>query len=131
MTELNETQHYHAHPAMFRNNPLGFALSVVLCLVLVGFGILLVWWLQCKATTLTVTEERTILRKGLLAKATTEVWHKDVRNVQISQGLLQRMLGVGTVGISSAGQSGVEILAVGVPEPANVRKIIDQYKRQG
>lgn len=130
MPELVETRRYSAHPAMFRNNPLGFALAVLLCFVLVGFAILLVWWLQCRATTLTVTEERTILRKGLLAKATTEVWHRDVRNVQISQGLLQRMLGVGTVGISSAGQAGVEILAVGIPEPVTVRRIIDQYKRQ-
>jgi uncharacterized membrane protein YdbT with pleckstrin-like domain len=97
---------------------------------LVGFVILFVWWLQCQATTLTVTQERTILRKGLLSKSTTEVWHEDVRNVQISQGLLQRLLGVGTVGISSAGQSGVEILAVGIPEPENVRRIIDRYKRE-
>jgi uncharacterized membrane protein YdbT with pleckstrin-like domain len=96
----------------------------------VGVVILFVWWLQCQATTLTVTQERTILRKGLLSKSTTEVWHKDVRNVQISQGLLQRLLGVGTVGISSAGQGGVEILAVGIPDPAGVRRIIDQYKRQ-
>jgi uncharacterized membrane protein YdbT with pleckstrin-like domain len=130
MTELAETKHYSAHPAMFRNNPLGFALAVVLCFVLVGFVILFVWWLQCQATTLTVTQERTILRKGLLSKSTTEVWHEDVRNVQISQGLLQRLLGVGTVGISSAGQSGVEILAVGIPEPENVRRIIDRYKRE-
>ena len=125
----NETAQYSAHPAMFRNNPLGFALAVMLCFVVIGFGILFVWWLQCRATSLVVTQDRTILRKGLLSKSTTEVWHSDVRNVQISQGLLQRMLGVGTIGISSAGQSGVEILAVGMPDPGAVRRLIDQYKR--
>ena len=128
MTTAVEPKLYHEHPAMFRNNPLGFALAIMLCFVLVGFAILVIWWLQCRRTTLTITEDRTTLRTGLVSKATVEILHRDVRGVQVSQGLLQKALGVGTIGISSGGDSGAEILAVGVPDPENVRRLIERYK---
>ncbi len=83
----SETVFYREHPAMFRNNPVGFILSVVLIAALgLGLLILLLWWLRCRGTQLTVTNKRTQLRTGILSKNTNEVWHSDVRNVQISQG---------------------------------------------
>ena len=116
------------NPAMFRNNPLGFVLSVLLCAVGVGLIILGIWWLQTKAATLTVTNKRTIQRTGLLSKRTTEVLHRDVRNIQVSQSAFQRLFGVGTIGISSAGQAGVEILFAGVRDPENLQTAIDEHR---
>ena len=129
-SEVSETTLFTAHPAMVRNHPVGFVLAVVLCLVGIGFLILLFWWLHCLGTAITVTNERTILRRGILSKATNEVWHRDIRNVQISQGFLQRLLDVGAIGISSAGQSGIEIAVSGVPSPYKVKELLDQHKRQ-
>lgn len=125
-----EATEYKAHPSMFRNNPLGFILSVAL-IAAVGLGllILLVWWLRCLGTTLTVTNKRTILRRGILSKYTTEVYHSDVRNVQVDQSMFQRIFGVGTIGISSAGQSGIEITVSGVAHPADIKGIIDEQRR--
>ena len=128
---MEENKLYETHPAMFRNNPIGFILSIALIAVFgLGLLILLVWWLRVLGTTLTVTNERITLRKGILSKHTSEVYHTDVRNVQVSQGIFQRMFGVGSIGISSAGQSGVEIGVDGVPNPQKVKSLIDQYRRQ-
>lgn len=120
---------YNASPAMFRNNPIGFVVTVALCFVGIGIPILLLWWLRNKDTVLTVTDERTTLRRGILAKSINEVWHRDVRNVQISQSFLQRIFGVGTIGVSSAGQAGMEIEVAGLPAPYKVKALIDQQRR--
>ena len=121
---------YEAHPSMFRNSPVGFILCLLLCFALIGFILILVWWLDCKGTLLTVTTKRTILRKGILSKHTNEVFHTDVRNVQLSQSFLQRLLDAGTVGISSAGQSGLEIDVPGLPDPGKVRDLINARRKQ-
>ncbi len=115
-------------PSMFRNMPLLFCVVVLLCFLLVGIPILLIWWLMCKATKLTVTNKRSTLRRGLLSKSTTDVWHRDVRNVQITQSLQHRLFGVGTIGISSSGQSGMEIQVSGIPGPERIKKLIDEHR---
>ena len=116
------------NPAMFRNNPLGFLLSVLLVPVVVGAVILGIWWLNTKAATLTVSNKRSIQRTGLISKQTSEVLHRDVRNIEITQSVFQRLFGVGTIGIASAGQAGVEIRFAGVRDPDGVKALIDRYR---
>jgi hypothetical protein len=123
-----DTVEYESHPAMFGNHPFGFMATIVLCVAGVGFVILLVWWLRCKAMTLTVTDRRTILRTGLLSRTSNEVYHRDVRNIQVSQSFFQRMMDVGRVAISSAGQSGIEIDVHGLPEPRRVEAAINRHR---
>ena len=119
---------YAASPAMFRNSPILFVLSLILCLVVVGIVILLVWYLRCKGTQLTVTNKRTTLRTGILSKHINEVFHRDVRNVRLSQSFWQRILGVGSLELSSAGQSDVEISVSGMPDPEKVKSLINKYR---
>ncbi len=121
---------YDENPSMFRNRPVEFIVTALLCLVGVGVVIFLVWWLRCKGTQLTITNDRTRLRKGILSKSITEVWHQDVRNVQLNQTFFQRLLGVGSLGISSAGQAGLEISVSGIPDPEQVKDLIDQHRRR-
>lgn len=119
---------YESHPAMFGNHPVGFILAVALCLVGVGLIILLVWYFKCLGTTLTVTNEQTTLRRGILSKYTNDVFHENVRNIIVRQSFLQRMCGVGTIGISSAGQAGIEIEVHGIPDPDQIKSIIDNCR---
>ena len=153
---LEEKTLYQGNPSMFRNHPLWFVGNVLV--VLFGLGLTLYglfkgwngylvltvfslgvgggliaygcWWLQCKACKLTVTSDRTTLRRGILAKNVTEVWHKDVRNVQLGQTFLQRIFDVGKVGISSAGQAEIEITVNGIPDPDRVKELIDEHRRR-
>lgn len=131
-TEMSpeEITYYDEHPSMFRNHPVAFVFTGILCLIGIGLVMYLLWWLQCKGTQLTVTSERTRLRKGILSKSVTEVWHQDVRNVQLNQTFGQRLFGVGTLGISSSGQSGLEISVSGIPDPERVKELIDRHRRR-
>jgi uncharacterized membrane protein YdbT with pleckstrin-like domain len=119
---------YKHSPSLFRSNPIGFSLAVLLCLVVVGIVILLVWWIRSRGTVLTVTNERTILRTGILSKSLNEVWHRDVRNVVLEQKPMQRLFDVGRIAVSSAGQDDVEISVDGIPFPGEVKRIIDESK---
>ena len=117
-------------PSMFRNNPIGFAVTLLLCLVGVGIPILLVWYIRCRSTELTITNLRTRLHRGWLSRSITEVWHRDVRNVQLDQTFFQRMFDTGRIGISSAAQSGIEIDVSGLQGPDKIKSIIDRYRAQ-
>lgn len=126
----NEEVLYEAHPSMFRNHPIYFVLCVLLIAAFgLGLILLLIWWVQSLGTTLTVTNEQTTLRKGILSKNTNDVFHTNVRNIQVRQSPLQRLLNVGWLGISSAGQSGLEIEVNGILDPERVKEIIDEYRK--
>ncbi len=148
------------YPAMFRAKPLkflGLALLVVLGITgcvwggllgdhstartaaliagalaaLIGLGALAVWKIQTLGAAIEITNKRTVLRTGLLSKATSEVVHDNIRNVQVSQSFLQRLLRVGTLGLSSSGQDGIEIQIDNIPNPDRIRQIIDLYRPLG
>lgn len=95
---------------------------------LVGLVPLLIWKVATLGETLEITSHRTILKRGILSKTTTEVRHNDIKNFQIDQTLQQRMFNTGTVGISSSGQDGIEIYAKDIPKPYRVREIIDRNR---
>ncbi len=124
-----ETVLYHEHPAMFQNAPVKFVLFVVLVPVFgLGLALLFFWWLDTRAKALIVTEKRTILRRGIFSKSLNDIKNDDVRNIQVSQTFFQRIMGVGNISISSAGQSTVEIYAKGMPNPDSVRQFINQSR---
>jgi uncharacterized membrane protein YdbT with pleckstrin-like domain len=119
---------YESHPKMWRDNVFGFVICIILVPVVLGIVSLAIWYLQVICTTLTVTNKRTILRKGVLSKSVSEVWNRDIRNIQIYQSLMQRLFGVGNIGISSSGQGDIEIAVSGLPDPEGIRTLIDQYR---
>lgn len=125
-----ETTEFTGHPAMFANRPLFFIICIFLIPAGLGLGLIILffWWLNVMGTTLTITTRKTILRKGILSKHTNEVYHSDIRNVQVSQTLGQRMFGVGKIGISSAGQSGIEVQVSGLKNPVKLKEMIDGYR---
>lgn len=127
-TVKDEKTVYVANPSMFRNSPFWFAVTVLLSLVGVGIPILIVWWVRCRSVELTVTDKRSRLHRGWLSRSITEVWHRDVRNVQLHQTPMQRVFNTGRIGISSAGQDGLEIDVSGLHSPDQIKGIIDEHR---
>jgi len=123
-----ETVLYKDSPAMFRNRPVLFLVCCALIPVGIGLVVLFVWWLRCLATSLVITERRITLRQGLLSKDTNDVLIADIRNVKVRQNLLQRIFGVGTVAVSTSGQSDMEIEVHGVRAPERIKAIIDDRR---
>ena len=111
-------------PAMFRNSPGAFTLAVLLVPLGIGLVILLIWWLKCLATSWTVTPHRTVSRHGLLSKSTTELRHTDVRAIHVQQSFFQRLMGTGTIRLSSASSDDYEIEMSGVAKPEEVADLL-------
>lgn len=123
---MNEHEPVSVHPAMMRGQPAMFISCVLLAPLGVGLVALLWWWIWNRCATLTVTPDRVILSTGVLTRKTSEVLIRDIRNVQITQGLLQRLTNAGKLGVSSAGQAGIEIEIDGILDPHRVKAIIDE-----
>lgn len=88
-----------------------------------GLG-LIAWWLKTRTLTLEVTSKRTRLIRGFIAKSTSEVQHDDVRNIQVDQSVIGRLVNVGGLAISSSGQDDLEINAKGLPGPNQIAELI-------
>jgi membrane protein YdbS with pleckstrin-like domain len=139
---------YTASPAMFRAHPIRFCLGLIILVsaltappsnrpddvssrfitVSVIGLVYAAWWGHCRTTRLIITPKKVMLRKGLLGMSASEIRISDVRNVTVNQGPLQAMFGVGSVGLSTSGQSGVEITAKGFASPWHIRDLVDHYR---
>lgn len=120
---------YSQHPSMWRNNLLGFILAVLLIPVGIGILVLLYWYLKCKSTKLEINGNEIVLEEGLLSKDRTELSVSSIRTVKISQSLLNRLFGVGTLSIFTAGDT-PEIQAKGMPEPEVFKDLIKATQEQ-
>ena len=115
---------YEAHPAMFQAHPFWFILSVLLILAFgIGILILLYWYILTRATALTVTDQEILYEKGILSKDRTAVSLKHIRAVRVTQGFVNRILGVGTIEISTAGDL-PEFVVRDMPDPHKIREAI-------
>ncbi len=115
---------YSEHPVMFKNHPFGFILSVILIPAFgVGIIIFLVWFLKTKALKLTVTDDDILFEKGLLSKERSELSLSSVRTVKVKQTFINRIFGVGSIEIFTAGDV-AEISMAGLPDPNRIRELI-------
>ncbi|MCW2811000.1 MAG: hypothetical protein JWP61_1458 [Friedmanniella sp.] len=74
-------------------------------------AVLVVWWvlvpfLRWRTTTYTVTDRRLITRRGVLAKTSLELPLNRINDVASERSLLDRMLGCGTLNVSTAAEGG-------------------------
>ena len=122
---------YQGSPVMFHNYPISLILCPLLILIFaISLIILLRWWLTCKDIQLEITNKRTTLRTGLLAKNTIELRHKDIRSVVVRQSFIQRIFGVGIIELSSAAEADFEIAVSGLRDPQRVAEMIQQHQER-
>ena len=117
---------YEAHPPMFRNNPAGFVLSLLLVPVAIGILILLVWYVKSRSERLALTAEELRYEKGILSKSRSELRLAGIRSVRVHQSLFQRMFGTGDVYIYTAGDE-PEVTLKGMPDPNELRELIREH----
>lgn len=116
------------HPILFSF----FIISILISLVLIPYIVVVLlvgYWLLYKyKTELIVTSKRSRVKRGILSKNVIEIEHRDLRNARINQGVLHKLTGVGTLGLSSGGESGVEVKIDGIENPEQVRDLVYQNR---
>jgi uncharacterized membrane protein YdbT with pleckstrin-like domain len=71
-----------------------------------------------------VTNQRIIVEMGVLSKRLAEVDMRTVEDVQLSQPILQRLFGIGEIGIACADRQMGRFRLLGVESPRDVREQI-------
>ena len=96
---------------------------VLLALLLGLFVYLDIQYILWRSETYTITDERVLLRRGVIGKFSRSVGLARVQDVSTSQNLFGRVFDFGTVEIESAGKDGAEVLTY-VPDPQHFRNVL-------
>jgi uncharacterized membrane protein YdbT with pleckstrin-like domain len=86
--------------------------------------VLLVGWLKRVDTLYLVTSKRIHIRQGILSKRDQSTTHERIQNVNTSQGMLDRMLGIGNVDFDTAGTDDFDFTFAGVRDPAGLARLV-------
>jgi uncharacterized membrane protein YdbT with pleckstrin-like domain len=111
--------------ALIDSTGTGVGAGVVLFAIILGVG-----FLMRIATTYTITNHRLHIKRGLVARKTQEARLERVQNVNTDQGVLDRILQVGTVDFDTAGTTDAEFAFRGVSQPEKVVRAVDQAQRE-
>ena len=95
---------------------------VLLPLFLVGGLLWLRVWYLVSSTRYRLTTQRLFVQTGLIAKKLEEVELFRVKDVTLSQGVLQRMMGVGNVVVLSSDDTTPQLVLAGILDPLAVKE---------
>jgi membrane protein YdbS with pleckstrin-like domain len=111
----------HAHPGLF--NDLGLGLAAITLLFLLFLGIRYLKWMR---TAYAVTTSRVIVQRGLIGRDFDEIPVTMVRAMDVHQSVGQRILGYGTIQVSSEGENRIANEAWrGIPRPWEFTKLVN------
>jgi len=96
--------------------------------ILIALLILYPIYFTYKHRILTIDEEKTHYQKGRFSLISSEIRHLDVKNIQIFQGPIQKIMGVGSIFISSTGQDEVSLTIKGIEYFNEVRDLINEKR---
>ena len=82
------------------------------------------------ATTYTITNHRLHIKRGIIARKTQEARLERVQNVNTDQGVLDRILQVGSVDFDTAGTTDSDFAFRGVAQPEKVVRAVDRAQRE-
>jgi uncharacterized membrane protein YdbT with pleckstrin-like domain len=85
---------------------------------------MIVAWARRASVVLRVYPGRVTLERGLLSKSYREFDARDIRSVEIDQGILARMVGIGDLTISTAATVDPDEEIEGIPDSKAVRDLI-------
>ena len=110
--------------------------TLLLCLVGVGFVIILVKWVANLGITYELTANRLVLRKGIFVKSVDEVELYRVKDVRLDFTLINQMAGIGTITIDSSDETTREAplvmphIANAAARRENLRSLVDVARQK-
>lgn len=106
------------------------AVWVILAVLLVFVVVITQGVLRRWRTTYTITSRRLTIELGLLGRDVHETRIEQIQNVNSSQSLLERALGVGDVSFDTAGGAAFDFSFRGVAHPRRIVGMVDDALRQ-
>jgi len=78
----------------------------------------------------TVDDDSIESRRGIIGRTVQSIRIEDLRNINVRQSLVERMLGVGSVEFSTAGGSGIEVVFFGIEDPLKLKEGVQQMQEE-
>jgi uncharacterized membrane protein YdbT with pleckstrin-like domain len=104
--------------------------GLVAAVVVVGAAlVVLVGFIRRIATVYTITNQRLRIKRGILSKRIQQTRIDRVQNVNTEQGVIDRLLRVGTVDFDTAGTDDSDFTFVGVSSPSRVVQAVDRAQQ--
>ena len=97
---------------------------VLLPVFLLGLILLLRVWYKTASIRYRLTTQRLFVQRGLIGKHIEEVELFRVKDVTVTQGALQRLLGVGTVIVLSSDDTAPRLELAGICDPVKVKETL-------
>ena len=102
-------------------------MNIVLFLLVIPFGYALWKWLEIKSTSLKITDQRIILREGVLNKKTNETELYRVRDSSIEEPFFFRMFGCGHIVLYTTDEADATLRLTGYKKPHWVKDQVRNY----
>jgi len=99
------------------------------CLLLVWGAVIATYVYRRLGVHYELTTQRFIHQAGVFVRRTDRIEVIDIEDVSYTQGIVQRMLGVGTIKISGRDQSHPELEMSGIDKVPEVASLIDDVRR--
>ena len=99
-----------------------------LLLMLGSIALVVLAGLAHRGTTWSLTSDRLIERRDMFASSHQEMELIDVRSIEVSRSLLQRLLGLGTVAVASAASAEFLIIMSDIRDPQHVADTVRQAR---
>jgi len=106
--------------------PLVYSVTVILLLLILFFVLWIVWdVLSWKYTTYTLTNYRVIFQKGVIRKNKTYMHYDKIQDINVSQGILERIVSSGDIAIFG-GHEHTRLVLNDIPDPVKVEDMINR-----
>jgi uncharacterized membrane protein YdbT with pleckstrin-like domain len=110
--------------------------TLLTCLAGVGFVIIGVRWLKNRSASYEITDQRLIIKRGILFKTIDEIELYRIKDVRLGYSLLNQMTDIGTIILSSSDRttSGGEFTLRDIPMARDrregLRKLVDRARQR-
>ncbi len=110
--------------------------TLLTCLAGVGFVLIGVRWLKNHSTSYEITDQRLIIKRGILFKTIDEIELYRIKDVRLGYSLLNQMTDIGTIILTSSDRttSGGEFTLRDIPMARDrregLRKLVDRARQR-
>ncbi|MCI1142134.1 PH domain-containing protein [uncultured Sphingomonas sp.] len=111
-------------------------LTILSCAIGVGLVIIAVRWLQNMAAAYEITDQRLIVKRGLIMKSIDEIELYRIKDVRVDFSVINQIADIGTITITSSDRTTQNMQFVLRDIPAarerreGIRKLVDRARRQ-
>lgn len=112
------------------------AAATVVAPVVIGVAVLLLWCYlfglliyRRMSVRYRLTNHQLFHERGILKRVTDRIEVIDMDDITVEQGIVERMVGVGTIRISSSDRTDPELLLPGIDDASGIARRVDELRR--